>query len=79
MGTQFILEKRKRKLEDIQFSRGTIVLCWCEHGNGDVQLSHLYRQIGLSTNADVPLADFMAALSPLSAVGRYGRLGIVDI
>ena len=55
------------------------MLCWCEHGNGDVQLSHLYRQIGLSSNADVPLADFMAALSPLSAVGRYGRLGIVDI
>ena len=55
---------KKRELEDIQFRRGTIVLYWREHGNGDVQLSHLYRQIGLSTNADVPLPDFMAALSP---------------
>ena len=56
--------KKKRELEDIQSRRGTIVLYWREHGNGDVQLSHLYMQIGLSTNADVPLPDFMAALSP---------------
>jgi hypothetical protein len=60
-------EEARRKLEDNPVA---VLLYWRKQAcSGDVQLSHLYRQTGVSTNADVFIfCGFHGRLSPLPAV-----------